>query len=110
MLRCVFLFLVCLLPLVAQNASVTGTITDPQQAPVPNVPVVLTNVDTGVSVTARTDTDGNYEFPFVQPGNYTVKASQPGFRAVQQGPMKVDVAQRARVNIQLELGETTSTV
>ena len=53
---------------------------------------------------------GNYEFPFVQPGNYTVKVTQPGFRTMQQGPMKVEVAQRARVNIQLELGETTSTV
>jgi len=101
---------VSLLPLAAQNASLTGTITDPQQAPVPNVPVTLTNVDTGVSVSARTDAEGNYEFPFVQPGNYTVKATQTGFRAMQQGPFKVEVAQRARVNLQLELGETTSVV
>jgi hypothetical protein len=110
MLRCIFLLLVSLLPLAAQNASITGTITDPQQAPVPNVPVTLTNIDTGVTVSARTDGEGNYEFPFVPPGNYRVKAAQPGFRAVEQGPMKIEVAQRTRVNMQLELGETSSTV
>src|SRR5690242_16338335 len=110
MVRRFLLLLVSLLPLAAQNASITGTVTDPQQAAVPNVPVTLTNVDTGVSVSARTDTDANYEFPFVPPGNYTVKAAQPGFRAIQQGPMKIEVAQRTRLNIQLELGETSSTV
>jgi hypothetical protein len=110
MLRCAVLFFVSLLPLAAQNAAVTGTITDPQQAPVPNVNVTLTNADTGVSVAARTDAEGNYEFPFVLPGNYSLKVEQPGFRTLQQGPFKVDVAQRARVNLQLELGETTSTV
>src|SRR4051794_9225984 len=110
MLRRIFLLLVSLLPLAAQNASITGTITDPQQAPVPNVPVTLTNIDTGVTVSARTDGEGNYEFPFVPPGNYRVKAAQPGFRTVEQGPMKIEVAQRTRVNMQLELGETSSTV
>jgi hypothetical protein len=110
MYRSFLLFLVLILPLAAQNASITGTITDPQQAPIPSVPVALTNVDSGVSVSTQTDGEGNYEFPFVQPGNYSVKVAQPGFRTVQQGPMKIEVAQRARVNIQLELGETTSTV
>jgi hypothetical protein len=110
MLRCVCLFLLSLAPLAAQNASITGTITDPQQATVPNVTVTLTNKATGVSVRTTTDAQGNYEFPFVQPGEYTVKVSQTGFRAMQQGPFKVDVAQRSRVNFQLELGETTSTV
>lgn len=108
--RYVCLLFVSLLPLFAQNASVTGTVTDPQQAAVPNAVVTLSNDATGVTVRATTDADGNYEFPFVQPGNYTLKVSQPGFRAMQQGPMKLDVAQRARVNFQLELGETSSTV
>ena len=108
--RCAFLLFVSFLPLAAQNASITGTVSDPQQAPIPNVSVTLTNVDMGVAVRATTDAEGNYEFGFVRPGNYIIKVEHPGFRDFQQGPIKLDVDQRARVNVGLELGEATSTV
>ena len=39
-----FLLFVSFLPLAAQNASITGTVSDPQQEPIPNVSVTLTNV------------------------------------------------------------------
>ncbi len=110
MSRCVLLLFVCFTPLAAQNASITGTVTDPQQAPIPNVPVTLSNADMGVAIRATTDVEGNYEFVFVQPGNYMIKVDHPGFRAFRQGPIKIDTDQRARVNVALELGETSSAV
>ena len=110
MARCAFLLFVSFLPLAAQNASITGTVSDPQHAPIPNVSVTLTNVDMGIAVRANTDVEGNYEFGFVRPGNYIIKVEHPGFRAFQQGPIKLDIDQRARVNVGLELGEATSTV
>jgi hypothetical protein len=99
-----------LLPLAAQNASITGRVSDPQQASIPNATVTLTNVDMGTAVRANTDMVGNYEFGFVRPGNYIIKVEHLGFRAFQQGPIKLDVDQRARLNVELELGENTSTV
>ena len=42
--------------------------TDPQQSAMPNVAVTLTNIQTGVSQTTKTDTAGYYEFPFVKSG------------------------------------------
>jgi hypothetical protein len=110
MRRGAFLLLLSFLPLAAQNASVTGTVTDPQQSPIPNVSVTLTNVDTGIAVRAHTDGEGNYEFTFVRPGNYVVKVEHSGFRAVQRGPIKLDLDERARLNVGLELGEATSAV
>jgi hypothetical protein len=92
------------------TASITGTVSDPQQAPIPNVSVTLTNIDMGIAVRANTDVEGNYEFGFVRPGNYIIKVEHPGFRAFQQGPIKLDIDQRARVNVGLELGEATSAV
>jgi Carboxypeptidase regulatory-like domain/TonB dependent receptor len=106
----VFLFFVSLLPLAAQNASITGTVSDPQQAPIPNVPVTLTNIDMGIAIRANTDGDGNYEFVFVRPGYYIIEIDRPGFRAFRQGPIKLDTDQRLRVNVGLELGENTSAV
>ena len=110
MLRYAFLPFVSFLTLTAQHASVTGTVGDPQQAAIPNASVTLTNVDTGVAVHADTDVQGNYAFEFVRPGNYIIKVEHLGFRAFQQGPIKIDVDDRARVNVGLELGETTSTL
>jgi hypothetical protein len=101
---------VSFLPLAAQNASITGTVSDPQQAPIPNVLVILTNVDMGITVRGITDLEGKYEFGFVRPGYYLIKVEHPGFRAFQQGPIKLDLDQRARVNVGLELGEATSAV
>ena len=108
--RCAFLVFVAALPLVAQNASIAGTVSDPQQAPIPNVSVTLTNVDTGIAVRAYTDLEGHYEFGFVRPGYYSIKVEHPGFQAFQQRRIKLDVDQRTRVNVGLELGEATSTV
>ena len=108
--RWAFLLFVSFLPLAAQNASITGTVSDPQQAPIPNVSVTLTNVEMGIAVRANTDVEGNYEFVFVRPGNYIIKVEHPDFRAFQQGPIKLDIDQRARVNVGLELGEERSTV
>ena len=108
--RGVLLLFVSFLPLAAQNASITGTVSDPQQSRIPNVLVTLTNVDMGVTARARTDKEGNYEFGLVRAGNYIIKVEHPGFRAFQQGPIKLDVDQRARVNVGLELGEATSVV
>jgi hypothetical protein len=85
-------------------------VSDPQQAPIPNVSVTLTNVDTGIALRANTDAEGNYEFAFVRPGNYRIQVERHGFRAFQQGPIKLDVDERARVNVGLELGETASTM
>ncbi len=110
MSRCAFLFFVSFLPLAAQNASVTGMVSDPQEAPIPNVSVTLTNVDMGIAVRANTDVGGNYEFGFVRPGNYVIKVEHPGFRAFQQGPIKIEVDQRARVNVEMELGEAKTAV
>jgi hypothetical protein len=110
MSRSAFLLFLSFVPLAAQNASITGTVSDPQRAPIPNVSVALNNVDTGIVVRAVTDSDGNYEFGFVRPGSYRIEVEHPGFHVFQRGPIKLDVDQRARVNVGLELGGTTSTV
>ena len=108
--RCAFSVLASFLPLAAQNASIAAAVSDPQQAPIPNAAVTLTNVDMGIAVRANADLEGNYEFVFVRPGNYIIKVEHPGFRASQQGPIKLDIDQRVRAHVGLELGEATSAV
>jgi hypothetical protein len=46
---------------------ITGTITDPSGASVPNATVTITNAGTGLSQTATTGTDGSYRFLWFLP-------------------------------------------
>src|SRR5262249_1232350 len=97
------------IPGLAQNASLVGTVHDPQQAVIPGVAVTLANADTGVEVTAQGDEMGNYEFPAVRPGNYSIKVNKPGFQPLTESIVLV-VGQRARVDITLQVGAISSEV
>src|SRR6266516_4524211 len=64
----------------ALNAgTVTGTITDPNNAVVPNASVTIANAVTGYTRFATTDAEGTFRFDNVPPNNYQIKASAPGF-------------------------------
>lgn len=114
--KCVFFVTaaVCLLPLsvplAAQNAALTGTVKDPQQASINNATVTLTNVDTGIAQSTKADAEGNYEFAFIKPGKYTLAAEQPGFKRFVQKEFTLAVDERARIDIVLQLGETSTTI
>jgi hypothetical protein len=109
---CSFVVLFCFgaIPALAQNAALVGTVRDSQQAIVPGATITLKNVDTGVELTTKTDEMGIYEFPIVRPGNYSLKAEQPGFKSFVQSSIVLAVDQRGRVDATLEVGEVTAEV
>src|ERR1017187_3138105 len=93
------LYLVCLaLPVSAQNASLVGTARDAQQSVMPNGAITLTNIQTGVSQTTKTDIEGNYEFPVVRPGDYSLKGQQSGLKTFMQNSFALRVDHRPRVD------------
>jgi hypothetical protein len=96
--------------LAAQNAAITGSVRDAADAVIPEVAVALINVDTQITLRTTTDATGNYEFPGLRPGTYSVKAERQGFKAFVQANVALEVDQRARLDIKLELGSTTETI
>jgi hypothetical protein len=92
------------------QGAVTGTITDPTGAAVPNASVTITNVDTGLVLNATTDASGNYTFSPIKIGNYKVSATAPGFSTTTQSNIRVDVQSRVEVNVKLNTGAATTTV
>ena len=94
------------LPASAQNASLVGTARDAQQSAMPNVAITLTNSQTGVTQATKTDSEGNYEFPVVRPGNYSLKAEQAGFKTFVQNSFSLSVDERSRVDAVMQVGET----
>jgi hypothetical protein len=105
---------VCLIglanPAAAQNASLVGTARDAQQSVMPNVAITLTNIDNGVAQSTKTDSEGNYEFPVVRPGNYSLRAQQAGFQTFMQSSFALRVDERSRVDAVMQVGETSTAV
>ncbi len=92
------------------RGSLSGTVTDPSAALVPDVEVTLTSADTGATARVTTGPDGLYSFPNLTPGNYELKVTAKGFREFLQRGISILINQSARVDVTLELGAETQTV
>src|SRR5215510_12930532 len=80
--------------LVAQSAGtsgLTGTVTDPSGAAVPNVTVTVTSSSTNQARTAITGGDGVYRFTLLPPGNYKVRFSANGFKTAEVANVTLNV-------------------
>lgn len=64
----------------APTATIRGVVLDPSQAAVPGAKVTVENSATGLTRTALSGQLGDYLFPALAPGVYSVKAESPGFR------------------------------
>ena len=60
------------------DGSLVGRLTSSDKSSLEGVEVTVRNPDTGFSRTVRADADGNYRFPFLPVGNYTVEARKDG--------------------------------
>jgi hypothetical protein len=91
-------------------ATVSGVITDPNGAVVPNATVTITNTANNQSVTTSSDSDGVYRSPVLSPGNYTVSISASGFSRHLIQNVAVGGAWPARINATLAVGTVSQTV
>ncbi len=92
------------------NASIQGTVTDPQGAVVPNATVTLTNTETNQVVTRRSSSAGVYSFNQLPPSRYTVVVTAPGFQRKELDNVGITPEQANAVNVQLAPGAETQTV
>src|SRR5579871_12667 len=94
----------------AYTSTVSGLVTDPSGAIIPNTQAKLVDEQKGFSFTAVTDTTGRYLFRSVPPGSYKLSVSAQGFQGQEQSGIKVDVNQNVTVNFTLPVGATSQTV
>src|SRR5689334_22321782 len=96
----------------AQRATgeVNGTITDSTGAAIPAAAVRLGNQATGIENVQSANDSGVFLFVNVQPGNYLVHVSKPGFRDADVKGVVVGVNQAATVNVTLEVGSVSESV
>src|SRR6266545_279010 len=97
------------LPAVPVSAQVTtgtilGTVKDNTGAVVTGATVTVTETGKGTSSTYTTDSSGSYTAPFLIPGTYELSVDVQGFRKYLRRGVVLQVNQRARVDVALELG------
>jgi len=89
--------------------AITGTVQDSSGAVVPDLPLTITNVETGVKWTATTSSAGYYRVA-VPPGTYRLEAQKQGFKTEVVDKILVPVAQVVTVDVTLQLGNQSQTV
>ncbi|HYO83910.1 MAG TPA: carboxypeptidase regulatory-like domain-containing protein, partial [Bryobacteraceae bacterium] len=113
MLRCVVIGIgVFLMASSAQTttAVIHGTVSDTSGAVVPGARVSATLTGTGEVTTTPTNADGNYVFAALKPGTYTVEVEMASFKKAVRSGILLEVNQRARVDMSLQVGETKDIV
>jgi hypothetical protein len=88
----------------------SGTVKDQSGATVAGAKITLTNQATNISRTTNTDADGNYHFPLVEVGVYSVTVEHAGFKKAVQSDLTLELNQNGRADVTLELGSTNDIV
>ncbi|HEX3586094.1 MAG TPA: TonB-dependent receptor [Candidatus Angelobacter sp.] len=93
------------------NSSVQGTITDKTQAVIGNkAEVTLTNKETGVVRTTKTNDTGEYRFDSLSAGVYSLKVTAPGFSAAEAKNLELLIGRTSTQNFSLAPGAVSETV
>ncbi len=108
----VFLLGVQNMPAWAQTANtgtVSGVVTDPQDAVVPDAAVTLTNKGTKSTQKTTSKQDGHFLFVDVPPGNYDMTVVSKGF-ATAKAPVQVQVGLTTNASVKLQIGVASETI
>jgi len=101
------------LPLAAQTGNtgaLTGHVTDPSGAFVPDAKVRVISLATNEAREVRSSADGAFSVPLLSPGTYRVEVSKSGFTVTVVTGVNVSVTETADVPIRLQLGTETNIV
>lgn len=94
----------------SNTGSITGVVTDPAGAVVPNATVRVTNQGTNETRTVLADSEGRYEALSLPTGIYTVAASGTGFQSTSLKDLRLAVGEKARADISLTVSGVDAVV
>jgi hypothetical protein len=102
----------CGQPLLAQGifATLTGVVSDPTGAVVPNAKVVLTDAGSGSARDTQTDSAGYFSFASVPVGTYNLSVAAGGFKDYAAANITLGGGEKRNVNVALNIGAADQTV
>ncbi|HEY3824965.1 MAG TPA: carboxypeptidase-like regulatory domain-containing protein, partial [Bryobacteraceae bacterium] len=92
------------------GGTLTGTVSDPTGAVVPNATIQVKNTQTSSVYSIGTSNTGNYTLPNLPVGTYELTVDASGFKKFNRPGIAIDVAATVRVDATLQVGAATDTV
>jgi len=93
-----------------QTARLIGTVHDASGATIPSAMVTATQDETKNTTETTTNTSGEYVFPSLQPGVYTLSVEAPGFRKALVNALQLDAAASLSQTVTLQVGQVSETL
>ncbi len=100
----------CAVAWAQDTASITGTVTDASGAAVPNAQVAVRNAEHGINRTAPSNGSGDFLFASLPIGSYDLTVTAQGFKKYEAKGIVLVIAEKARVNVTLEVGTISTEV
>ena len=94
----------------AQTGSITGTVKDPSGAAISGAAVVIANPDHGITRELTSNSTGEYNASGLPEGLYNISVTASGFKKFQAKGVKLDVAEKARVDVSMQVGAASTEV
>ena len=92
------------------TASVSGIVSDPSSAVVPNAKVTVTDLNRGGPLVTQTNGAGVYLVKDLIPSDYKITVEASGFRNYEVDSFPLTTSQAAVLNVTLQLGTASQTV
>ena len=92
------------------TATLSGTVTDQNDAVIPDVSIAVINIAQGFQRSATTNGEGTFVVPLLPPGSYTVKAEHQGFTPTEVRDVVLNVNDRVAMKIHMNVGTVSQTV
>jgi hypothetical protein len=94
----------------ATTTSVSGLVTDPQGASIPDATVKLVDKGTNQERSVKTNAEGRYAFSNLDPGVYTLTITADRFKTSVVTDIKADITKGATQDVVLEVGGVSEQV
>jgi len=92
------------------STTILGTVTDPSGAAVTGAKVTATNTRTQVKREDVTTSTGDYSFPLLDIGEYSVSVEANGFKTAARTGLALQINEKLRVDFTLQVGQVSERV
>lgn len=89
------------------RATLSGRVTDPQDATLAKVTLTLVQVDTGAKFETVSNEEGLYTLPFLPPSTYKLTVELAGFKKLERSNIVLGANERIALDLRMEIGSTT---